>query len=394
MALTSIQIGRTAQAFAKKESTFGTVPSLGATDAFRHRSLTFPGSDVKNRRGVMVKQQSPWGVAVLRTDQRTTGSFQMNTLLWPSGTLNTLCDVDPFLECGFGTVTNTTLSTTVNAGTGAVGGATLASGTGAAVGLPVLIVCPDGKKRARFLTSVAGAVVTWAPNLPAGQQPADGAAVKLGVLYKPSIQLTLSLAIAYFTRNVDNSIGMARALSGAIIEKLSMDFDANENPMLTCSGPAKLLDTAGAPAHPGAFTTVGTLPPSGITGEFLIDNTAAKMMKMQIEINNSLRLRNESYGYSSAEESYRIGRGTITVGIDRRAESETDLYDKAEAGTNAAIFLQTGFTEGNIVAVRLPQVEFPVPDTDDPDEEINFPFKGIALESTDSALDALQLGLL
>jgi hypothetical protein len=49
-----------------------------------------------------------------------------------------------------------------------------------------------------------------------------------------------------------------------------------------------------------------------------------------------------------------------------------------------AVSQQTGFTEGNILAVGMPRVEFPTPDQDDPDEEVNWPFKGVA---TESALD-------
>jgi hypothetical protein len=394
MALSSIQIGRLGQAYAKKESTYGTVPSLTAAEAFRHKQLTFPGSDVKNKRVILEKKQSPFTMTQQMTDQRTTAGFNLQAILRPSGTINTVPEVDAFLECAFGAKTNVVLSTTVTTGTGAVGGATLASTTGLAVGGPVLITCPDGKKRIRFIATLPGAnAVTWAPNLPAGQQPADGAAVKSGLLYKPTSSLALSLSIAHYLKNLDSSAGLARVLSGAGVDKLSLAFDANDDPMLTASGPGKLLDTAGAPAQPGGFTMVGSTPPSGILGELLLGNTAAKFLKMQVDLNNALKVRNESYGYTSAEEIYRAGRAEVDVTLDMRAESESVLYDLAEAGTNVPLFLQTGFTEGNCLAVRLANVLFAVPDTDDPDEEVNFPFKGKGLETSDAALDALVVAI-
>jgi len=395
MALSTIQIGRIGQAYAKKESTYGTVPALTAAEAFRHKTLTFPGSDVKNKRTIIEKQQSPFAIAGQRTDGRTTAGLNLNAILRPSGTINTVPEVDAFLECAFGSKVNTALSTTVSVGTGAVGGATLASGTGATVGAPLLITCPDGKKRVRFITAVdtGTGVTTWAPNLPAGQLPADGAAVKLGLLYKLTSGLLLSLSVAHYLKNTDGTAGLSRCLSGAMIDKLSINFDANDDPMITVTGPGKLLDTAGAPAQPGGFTMVGSQPPSGIAGEFLIGNTAAKILKLGVDLNNAIKLRNESYGYSSPEEGFRVGRADIALGLDMRAESESLLYDLAEAGTNAGVFLQTGFTEGNIIAVRAPNAEFMVPDTDDPDDEVNFPFKGMALETSDAALDALQLAL-
>ena len=394
MALTTVQIGLRGQAYAKKQAVWGTFEPLAASNAFRHKSLTFPGSDNKNKRTIIEKQTSPFTKVAQRTAQRTIAGFNLQAILRPSGTINTLCEADPFLECGFGAKTNTVLATTVNAGTGTVGGATLASGTGAAVGLPLLITCPDGKKRVRFLATVAGAVVTWAPNLPAGQQPADGAAAKLGTRYTFTSQNLLFLTITHYLKNLDASAGLARQLDSAVVEKLAIMFDANDEPILTISGPGRLLDTAGAQAQPGGFTQVGAAtPPSGLTGEFLIGNTAAKIMKLGVEITNALKIRNESYGFSAGEESFRVGRPEITIGLDMRAESESLIYDAAEAGTNVGMFLQTGFTEGNIIAIRTPNTEFKEPDTDDSDEEVNFPFKGMALETTEGALDALALGL-
>lgn len=394
MALSTVQIGRIGQAYVKEEATYGTVPSLTAAEAFRHKALTFPGSDVKNKRSIIEKKASPFTMTQQRTDQRTTAGFNLNAILRPSGTINTLPEISPFLKAALGSVVNTALSTTVGAASGAVGGATLASAAGMAVGNALLITCPDGKKRVRRITAVntGTGVTTWSPNLPAGQAPADGAAVKAGTAYKLTSALALSLSIAHYLKNTDASAGLSRVVSGAVVEKLALNFDANDDPMLTISGPAKLLDATNAPAQPGGFTMVGSQPPSGITGEFLFGNTAAKIMKLGIDLSTGIKLRSESYGYSSAEEAYRAGRAEIGCTIDMRTESQT-LYDLAVAGTNTGIFLQTGFTEGNIIAIHMPAVEFAVPDTDDPDDEVNFPFKGMALESSDGALDAFYLML-
>lgn len=393
MAMSTVQIARIGQAYAKKEAVYGTVPALASGNAFRHKALTFPGSQTTPKREIIEKQQSPGQLSTNMTATRSVASFNLNAILRPSGTLNTLPELDPFFECAFGATSNVTLATTVSAG-GVVGGATLASTVGLVVNQPLLITCPDGKKRVRFIATLPGAnAVTWAPDLPAGQAPANGAAVKSGLLYKFSAQNLKSLAIAHYLKNTDGSAGLSRALSGAVVDKLSLNFDANDDPMITASGPAKLLDASTAPAQPGSFTTLGSQPPSGITGELVLGNTAAKFLKLGIDIENSIKLRAESYGYSSAEESYRAGRVKIGVGLDMRAQSQTE-YDLAVAGTNLGVFLQTGLvTEGNIIAVYMPRVLFGVPDTDDPDDEVSFPYKGSALESADSALDALFFAL-
>lgn len=394
MSMSTVSIGRQGQMYVKEEATYGTVPSLTAAEACRHKEVTFPGSDVKNKRTIEEKQQSPFTLSGQRTDTRATAGFNLNAILRPSGTINTLPEVSPFLKAAIGSIVNTALSTTVASG-GTVGGATLTSGTGGAVGASILITCPDGKKRARRITAIntGTGVTTWAPNLPTGQQPANAAAIKLGAMYKLTAGNLASLSIAHYLKNTDATAGLSRVLSGGIVDKLSLNFDANDDPMISVSGPGKLLDATTAPAQPGGFTMVGSQPPSGITGEFLYGNTAAKILKMGIDLTTGMKVRNESYGYSSAEEAYRAGRAEIACSLDLRAESQT-LYDLTVAGTNTGLFLQTGFTEGNIIALWMPAVELQVPDTDDPDDEVNFPYKGMALESSDGALDALYLGLL
>ena len=79
------------------------------------------------------------------------------------------------------------------------------------------------------------------------------------------------------------------------------------------------------------------------------------------------------------------------MSLETYAETEADLYDLAEAGTNVALFRQNGRTEGNIVAVYAPRVEFKVPETGDEDEAVNWPFTGMALESADGQNDELTL---
>lgn len=395
MALSSIQIARVGRMFVKKQAAWGTPEALAAANACRHKSVTFPGSNNKNKRTIVEKQASPFTRTSQRTDGRTTAGLNYNGILRPSGTINTVPEVDPFLECAFGTKVNTVLATAVNAGTGALGGATLASVVGLAVGGPLLITCPDGKKRIRFIATLPGAgAVTWTPQLPAGQAPADGAAVKSGLLYKLSTSLLMPfLTVGHYLRNLDNTAGFARVCDGIPVDKLTLAFDANDDPMLTVTGPGRFLDTATAQAEPGGFTMVGNQPPSGIAGEMMIGDTVAKFMKLQIDLTNAMKLRMDSYGFTLAEEAYRVGRADVAVSLDMRAESEALLYDLAEAGTNTPLFKQTGFTEGSAIAVRMANVEFPEPETDDPEEEVNFPFKGMALETSEAALDGLALAI-
>lgn len=389
-----LQIGRQGQLYVVTESTYGTTPSVAATDAVRH--IAFQANfDNANRRSIMEKKVSPGMNTAARTPGRKKADWSLEAILRPSGTIQTVPECDEILAAGFGAKTTVALTTTVSSG-GVVGGATLASATGLVVGDFVSITCPDGKKRLRRVATLpGGGAVTWAPNLPAGQAPTNGAAVKGVITYKLTTALAISLSLAHYLKFTDGTAGRSRAVKGAGVEKLALKFNANDDPKFTASGPAQLV--ADPPAQPGSFTTVGGQPPSGLTGDMLIGNTALKFMELAIEITNGLKLRaadgNEEYGYDSATEVYRAGRREIGLTLTSRAETDSILYDLTEAGSFPGLFLQCGYTEGNCLAVYAPQAEFPPPDQDDPDDEVTDSYKGWARESADGQNDELSLAI-
>jgi hypothetical protein len=386
----ALQIGRQGQLYVVAESTQGTIPSFASADAVRHINfgITY---DPKQRRHSPEKTIGPG--RNVRFDSREIAAWNLECLIRPSGTINTLPEASEIFEAAFGAKSNVILSTTVASG-GTVNGCTLTSGAGlVADQSALLITCPDGKKRVRVVDTVAGAVVTWTPPLPVSQQPSNGAAVKSCLVYYPTTVLTATLAIAHYLKKTDLTAGLSRVVNMAMVEKFAFMADANEEPRFTASGPGQRLGTAAA--QPGSFTTVGGNPANGTVGEIAIGATALapKFLKLAIEMSNATKLRNESYGFSAAEEGFRVGRRDCTVALDMRAEDQTQLYDLTIAGTNVQLGQQTGFTEGNIVYVHCPNVEFKVPDTDDPDEEVNWPFKGIALESAIGLNDEFRLCL-
>lgn len=386
-----LQLGRQGQLYGIEEVTYGTTPALAASNALRHQEFILD-FDNKNRRTILEKKQTPFTNVDARTDGRKSGTWKYKGVIRPSGTINTIPEIDFILKAGLGSKTSVALSTTVSAGTGAVGGATLASVVGLAVKDFLLITCPDGKKRLRQILTLPGAgVVTWAPNLPAGQQPADGAAVKGVITYKLTSGLALALSFAHYLKKTDGSAGLKRAADGAGVNDISFAFNANDDAILEAGGECK--EVVDAPAQPGGFTMVGGQPPSGITGEALIGNNAVKPLEFKYSVKNGLFLRNDEYGTSAASEVLRKDRAEFSIGLKTRAEDETLLYDLTEAGTNVGMFNQQGFTEGNCMAARAPQVEFKVPKTDDPDDLVNWDFVGMPLETADSASDVFYFAI-
>lgn len=380
----ALAIGRKGKLYVAKHTAYGDTPALAAANAVRHVNVGF-SYDPYARVTSPEKKQSPG--AVNRFDRRTSASLSaLEVLLRPSGTLNTLPECDLFLEALFGSRSNITLSTTVTATTGTIGGATLAAVTGLAVGQGVLITVGT-KRYVRILTSLAGNVVTWAPNLPSA--PADGAAVKGVTTYRLSTDLAVSLLLGHYLT------GFGRNLFGVGLDQGTLAFDGTEEARLTATGPAqKQLSTgdAGLIAEPGGFTTVGGNPPTGMAGELRIGNNAYLHKSLEIAITNGLQTRNVEAGNDGlATEIYRAGRREVAVSLEAFVETPGTLYDLAKAGTNASVFRQNGWTEGNILAAYLPKVEFKPASTDDPDEAASWAFEGTALETADAANDEITL---
>jgi hypothetical protein len=380
----AIEIGRRGRTYVKKEAAYGeTLAAFASTDAVRHINLGF---DYQPFDRVISPEKSASPAVVTRFDRRVSaGLAPLEALLRPSGTLNTLPEADEVFEAAFGSKTNVTLATTVASG-GTTTGATLTSAAGLAKNDAVVIVT-GGIRYMRFLTSVAGAVVTWAPALPGAV--VNGDSVKGCVTYKLTSNLAISLAIAHYLDT------FKRALVGVGVNELELTFDATEEGRWSASGPAKEQFTgAGVPAVPGAFTVIGTQnPPGGIIGTCYINDTIIKKKTLSVTLTNNLVARNNEQGQSKASEVYRNDRRNIDIGLDTWADAaqEPVLYDLTEAGTPAALFEQLGTAEGNLVAIRCPKVDFRVPTMDDPDTEISWSFEGLALATADGENDELLL---
>jgi hypothetical protein len=383
----SIDQGRTGKIWVKKEADYGVEETLASANAFRH--IDKGSWDHVPFSRVASPEKNPSPGLFRRFDRKPATSLSgLNSNIQPSGTLNTLAEGDPFFEAAFGAKTNVTLDTTVSASpTPTTTGATVASAGTLAIGDAVLIeVTGQLGPYVRVLTGVASNALTWAPALPAA--PTTGDALKGCVTYKFTTALALSLTILHV-------LGTKRkALIGCGIDSLELAFDANSEVQMTVGGPARdRLATADAQSEPAAFTSIGTQnPPSGIVdGYTMIDDTVYLMKTLNIGLTNALNARNSEYGVRLPSELNRNGSRDVTVSLDAWSETEATLKDLTEAGTLCSVLNQTGKTEGNIIAVYMPKVDFAPPSENDPDGEVNWSFSGVALESTQGGNNELAL---
>ena len=385
----TLVVGRLVQLFVATETSYGVPPTLVATHAMRHINFK-PSFSPFNRVNSPAKKVSP-GVA-MRLDRRASAGASLEALIQPSGTLNTLAECDPILEHAMGAKSNVTLATTVAASPAPTTTVfTVASATGLVVGQAILVACTGGTfpgKYVRWIAAINTLALTVTPALP--QAPATGDAVKGCCTYKLTSAVASSLAFGHY-RTADTT--HSKIIKGAVCEKLGFSFAQNDEARLTATFKAKTQITP-APTKPAAFTTVGAQnPPSGLTGELYVGGAAYKFIKLDVEISTGVALRENSYGYSSAEGILMTGTRDITLGLDALVGDEAVIYDLAEAGTRVAIHKQTGFTEGNIIALYAPAVDFSVPEDDDPDGVPTWPFKGVCCETADGLNDELKFAL-
>lgn len=376
----ALNIGRKGKVFLKKEAAFGTEEALGATNFLRHIEVNFTSDPFQ--RVVSPERKTTPGPVNLFDRRQVAGLASLTGLLRPSGVLNTVGECDPILECAFGTKSNVTLATTINDASPSTTDADLASVTGLIVGQPIILIV-SSVKYVRFVTAISSSNVTWGPALPSA--PANGSAVKSAIGYKLSTDLALSLTIAHYLS------GFKRELLGAAIDSLKLDFDGTEEARFTASGPAKSQLTGTTQSEPGSATQVGSNPPTGMVGEMRIGNTVYLHRKLSVDLKNGLMMRNSEAGASAASEVFRGGRREIGISLEAFAETEATLYDQAEAGTVASLFRQNGFTEGNMVALYAPRVDWKVPETSNEEDATTWNFNGVALESADGQNDELWL---
>ena len=366
--MSTYQIGRLGRIYAAKQTTYGTAPTFAATDGIRHinAQLNYSNNRVESQeRHLHPSLLNKWV-------RRQTGTFLVGGIFYPAGTIATVPDHTDFLECGFGVLTNITpLSTTIASGPTTTG-ATLTSGAGLTVGQAILINVTTGSPATgrvlRWLLTVAGAVVTWDPPLP--QAPAVSDTVKSCVNYSLATALPNALSIGHYLTSI------SKEGSGAVVDQLKLMFDAKDEVRWEASGPMKTRLTA-AQAQPGAFTVVGTTPPSGLVGGLRIGSVAVEFLKADISIDNTMELDNFQFGTSSAVGFFRKNKRKIACTITAILSDSTTLMGIAEAASDSnALAVQCGQTEGNIIGVYGPNLDFDIPDMPDGEETLELSFTG------------------
>lgn len=364
------QIGRLGKVFIGAESTYGTAPTLGATDAFRHLECRL---GMSNNRANSEERRGTPGL-LDRFSRHITSDFNLRGYLSPSGTLGTVPEAKRLLLAGIGVSAAATTSTTVASGSSSTV-FTVQAGLGASFVIGKMIAIRRAANSSivepRLVTNISTDTLTVAPAL--GGTPASGDTVKAGVTYSFANNLPNSLTIAKYLTDISHEV------HGAAVQQLNITFDGNGEVMLTASGPAK-EKIRPAQAQPGSFTTVGS-PVTGIVGAFLFNGTAYKITNFNWQLDNAQELVNDTYGTDRAEDMHREGMRLITLGLNARQTDNVAVVTAAEAASDGTLLVHAGNTEGRVVGIYCPRVEFDIPEEDDPAGSIRWTFRGMAKET-------------
>lgn len=365
------QIGRLGKVFIGNEGagTYGTAAALVAGDAWRHLEARLGASN--NRANSEERRGTPG--LLDRFSRHITSDFTLRGYLSPSGTIQVAPEAKKLLKAGMGSERLGTGNTTVASGASSTV-FTLAAGQGVNFAVNEMIIVRRAANGSlaepRLITNIATDTVTVAPAL--GGTPAAADTVKACVTYSFANTLPNSLTIAKYLTDISHEV------RGAAVQQLGIVFDGNGEVMLTASGPAK-EKIRPAQAQPGSFTTVGS-PVTGIVGAFLFNGTAYKITQFDWQLNNAQELVNDTYGTDRAEDMFRDGMRLITLGLNARQTDNVAVVSAAEAASDGTLLVHAGNTEGKIVGLYCPRVEFDIPEEDDPAGAIRWTFRGMAKE--------------
>jgi hypothetical protein len=383
-------VGRKGQAYICEEATYGTTPTILATMAYRHLDLDLQYNPYA-RVASQEKKQTPG--TTNRYSRRTTAGFDLKkSYLIPSGALNTLPEASALLRNGFGTESNITLAATVltaastpaeAAPTSTVFAITDYTGLVANLALVVINLAATGKNYVRLVTNIAAAagvspkkLITVTPALPSAPALAD--TVKGMTTYSLATDLQKTVSVVHYLSTLQ------RVVTGCAVDELDFTVDGMSEIMFSAKGPGQ---AQGTPAGQPAFTTVGTVIPTGfIAGEVLIGPTAIKPTKVSFNIKNGFKLRNDEVAQgNTATEAYRAGRRVVTCSVDMRIDDAlvyTKALGTAGAPIQASFLVRVGDTSGKMWTFYAPIVEFDVPATPDPDDVPIWSMKGVCQETT------------
>lgn len=355
----TIESGALEQAYAVTESSYGTLTSPASTDAIRH--LEFNVTDKLNRERSPQKRGTPDHAISLA--RRRTAAWSLGNGFWePSGTLGLAGYFAPLLKAGFGTQTSPALNTTINGvtNTPTITGSNLAvsvtNGVQLAVGDIIAVTRGTAREVTRIKTITSASTPTPVTHDTLSSTPLAGDVVTSGVNYKFATNLTSSVSMFLF----HTGGGFKQCCQGSIVDKIEIMFDGTKEATIKMSGWGSKIVRTGF-NQPGAHTTVGSAV-AGMVGTFYLDAGAFLINQLTVTMTNSEESRNNELGTAVATGHFRGGARRTIDGSCSFYLEDTTVITNAEAVTRNVIRAAVGNTNGAMLGLVLPAMEWEIPE--------------------------------
>jgi len=325
------------QLAAKIESVEGTAETLAAADALLCSNPTFGPDTPMGERDPVSASMSPFA----SVPGKRSATMEFDIELKASGTAGTAPALGKLLKaCGFGE--------TISAPP------TWAASTAYSVDD---LVVPTTGNNYRYKCTVAGTSDTSEPTWPTtpGQTVVDGTVTweceYLPITYDPASADIPSITLAFYMDGVCKKIWGARGnvslrledgLPGALhFVFTGADFSVTDAALLT------------------GVSYETTKPQPFLNASMQIDSYAALLGLVEINMNNSIKLRedvNKESGYLSAVITKRLP--VMSLDPEMVTVATYDWFGKLRSGNEAAFTATLGSTAGNICTITAPKVQY------------------------------------
>ena len=327
---------------AKKEVTYGTMPTVAAADVISLAGVpSFNAAFDQIENPIIRNSLSKQGA--LRGAETISGDVSLP--LRGSGTAGTAPDGDAVWECGIG-VKNTSTASTTHATTPCTNTSIVlvtAGGANFAVGDAVLI---GGE--VTWVTAKVTDTLTVSPAL--ASAPGFGAAVGAGVHYKLASSRP-SFAAKFWRGDITRE-----DYTGLVVESFDVDFVTGQTPIPKFAFQGKAMGAAVAEAYGlGAPTLDATLPLVARNMVVTIGGVSYAVGNIALSVKYDI-YRRMAVTTSGTQDVLWTAR-EVTGSFSLMYEDKT-VEDTFAADTQAELRVVCGATAGNIFAFRIPKLRY------------------------------------
>jgi hypothetical protein len=227
---------------------------------------------------------------------------------------------------------------------------------------------------------------------PLSAAPAQGTAIGGTCTYSLATQLPSVSIYDYW----DPSTAVQRALSGAALDRMSIQLNGDFHQLVFSGVAQDTLDSASFTAGQGgaalfpdepALSSFTYSPIPGNLGQVWLGASPTEfqtVVNASIQLQNDLDTRSKEYG-TAVPLAIVPGMRSVTATVELLGQDDTattELYQAARAQTPVAMMFQVGQTAGHLLGIYLKSLVPVVPDFDDSGKRLQWKFNSTQAQGT------------